>query len=98
MRTLVSVLGHLVSWPDSCEPSYILPEALFPRHFEYETVISEEFSLEDRIVVAGIPVSIKVECFSVEIVIEGQMEEAQAVASFRTSRRVSRPTRGYRAC
>ncbi len=62
---------------------YILPEALLPRHVEYETIFSEEFSLEDRIVVAGIPVSIKVAAFSVEIVIEGQMEEAKAVALVR---------------
>jgi hypothetical protein len=59
---------------------YIQPEALFPRHIAYETVFSEEFSLEDRIEVAGIPVSMKVEAFSIEIVIEGQMEETKAAA------------------
>ncbi len=59
---------------------YIQPEALFPPHFAYETVSSEAFSLEDRIEVAGIPVSIKVESFSIEIVIEGEMEEARAAA------------------
>ena len=32
---------------------------------------------------AGIPISIKVESFSVEVVIEGQMEEAKAVALVR---------------
>ncbi len=73
--------GEALETPDIEETfAYILPEALFPPHFEYETVFSEQFSQEERIVVAGIPVSIKVECFSVEIVIEGQMEEAQAVA------------------
>ena len=59
---------------------YIQPESLFPRHFEYETVLSEEFSLEDRIVVAGIPVSIKVEPFSIAIIVEGDMDEAMAMA------------------
>ena len=59
---------------------YIQPGALFPRHFSYKTVLTEDYSPEDRIVVEGIPVSIKVASFSVEIVIEGDMDEAMAVA------------------
>jgi hypothetical protein len=76
--------GDALEIPDFGDTfAYILPEALFPRQFEYETVFSEVFSVEDRIVVAGITVSIKVASFSVEIVIEGQMEEAKAVALVR---------------
>ena len=60
--------------------AYILPESLVPRRFEYEGTYSDEFSLEDRIIVAGIPVSIKVATFGVEIVIEGWMEEGKALA------------------
>lgn len=59
---------------------YIQPEALFPRHFGYESVLSEGYSPEDRIVVGGVPVSIRVASFSVEIIIEGDMDEALAVA------------------
>jgi hypothetical protein len=73
--------GETLEIPDFSDTFvYIQPEALFPRHIEYETVFSEVFSLEDRIEVSGIPVSIKVESFSIEIVIEGQMEEAKAAA------------------
>ena len=59
---------------------FIEPEALFPRRFEYETVLSEEFSLEDRVVVAGVPVSIKLSSCSIEIVIEGDMVEGMAAS------------------
>jgi hypothetical protein len=59
---------------------YVQPEALFPRGFEYETVSSEEFSPEDRIAVDGIEVSIKVESFAIEVMIEGEMDEARANA------------------
>lgn len=59
---------------------YVQTEALFPRSFEYETVYSEEFSLEDRITVDGIEVSIKVEFWVIEVVIEGEMDEAKANA------------------
>jgi hypothetical protein len=57
---------------------YVMPEALLPRNFRYETVWSDEPSLEDRILVAGIPVSIKMGPFSIEIVVEGEMDEAMA--------------------
>jgi hypothetical protein len=59
---------------------FVRPEALFPRSFEYETVYSEEFSPEDRITVDGIQVSIKVESFAIEVMIEGEMDEARANA------------------
>ena len=59
---------------------YVRPEALFPRGFEYETVSSEEFSPEDRIAVDGIEVSIKVESFAIEVMIEGEMDDARANA------------------
>lgn len=59
---------------------YIAPEALFPPHFAYESTECEEYSREDRIVVQGIPVSIEVATFSIEVVIEGPMDEATAVA------------------
>jgi hypothetical protein len=59
---------------------YVRPEALFPRSFEYESVFSEEFSPEDRIAVGGIDVSIKVESFAIEVMIEGDMDEARANA------------------
>ncbi len=59
---------------------YVKPEALFPRSFEYETVYSEEYSPEDRIIVDGIEVSIKVESFAIEVMIEGEMDEAKANA------------------
>jgi hypothetical protein len=73
-----------VRWDDDPRAIVYIPtEALFPRHVEYEPVFSEEYSREDRIVVAGIPVSIEVACFSVEIVIEGPMEEARAFALVR---------------
>jgi hypothetical protein len=76
--------GEAPEMPDVEETFVYIPtEALFPRHVEYEPVFSEEYSREDRIIVAGIPVSIEVACFSVEIVIEGQMEEAMAFALVR---------------
>lgn len=75
------------SW--KCEPLeeldddmfvYVTPEALSPKHFEYETIYSEEFSLEERIFVAGVPVSITMAGFSIEVVIEGEMDEPMATA------------------
>lgn len=59
---------------------FISPEALFPRNHEYESVYSEEFSPQERIFVAGVPVSITVSSFTVDVVIEGPMGEAMAVA------------------
>lgn len=59
---------------------YVKPEVLFPRSFEYETVYWEEYSPEDRIIVDGIQVSIKVESFAIEVMIEGEMDEAKANA------------------
>jgi hypothetical protein len=44
------------------------------------SIWSDEPSLDDRIIVAGIPVSIKVDAFSIEIVIEGEMDEDAANA------------------
>ena len=43
-------------------------------------MLSEEFSLEDRVVVAGVPVSIKLSSCSIEIVIEGNMDEGMAAS------------------
>jgi hypothetical protein len=57
---------------------YVKPEALLPRGFRYETVWSDEPSLDDRIIVAGIPVSIRLRAFAIEIVVEGEMDEAMA--------------------
>jgi hypothetical protein len=59
---------------------YVRPEALLPRRFEYESVLSEEYSLEARIMVAGIPICIKIQTFSIEVIVEGEMEQALAVA------------------
>ena len=59
---------------------YVLREYLFPRDFEYETVSCDEYSPEERIYVAGVPVSIKMESFSIEVVIEGEMDGAMATA------------------
>jgi hypothetical protein len=59
---------------------YVMPEALLPRKFAYDTIWSDEPSLDDRILVSGIPVSIKMEAFSIEIVIEGEMNEDMANA------------------
>ena len=59
---------------------FVLPEALFPRKYEYETVYREEDSPEERIYVAGVPVSIKIETSSIEVVIEGEMDGAMATA------------------
>ena len=60
--------------------NYVQPEALLPQHFEYESVRSEEFSREERIIVAGIPICIEVGAFSIEVVVEGDMDQAMAVA------------------
>lgn len=46
----------------------------------YETVWSDESSLDERILVAGIPVTIRIETFSIEVVIEGKMDEDMANA------------------
>jgi hypothetical protein len=73
--------GELPEVPDFGDTFiYVQPEALFPRSFEYESVFSEEFSPEDRIAVEGIDVSIKVESFAIEVMIEGDMDEARANA------------------
>jgi hypothetical protein len=49
-------------------------------NFAFETVVSEEPWLEDRIVVAGIPVSIKFEFSAIEVIVEGDMDGAMATA------------------
>jgi hypothetical protein len=73
--------GELPEIPDFSDTFiYVQAEALFPRSFEYESVFSEEFSLEDRITVDGIDVSIKVEPFAIEVMIEGNMDETKANA------------------
>jgi len=71
--------GESLDIPDFEDP-FLYVEAVCPGRFEYETVVSEEFSLEDRIVVAGIPVSIRVECFAIEVIVEGDMGGAMATA------------------
>ncbi len=57
---------------------YVMPEALFPKSFAYETVASDDPTLGERIIVAGIPVSIQMSAFFVEIVVEGEMNAAMA--------------------
>jgi hypothetical protein len=59
---------------------FVQPEALFPRNIEYESIYSEEFSLEDRITVDGIDVTIKIGVFDIEVMIEGDMDETKAIA------------------
>ncbi len=71
--------GESLGIPDF-EAPFLYLEAVCPRNFEYEAVVSEESSLADRIVVAGIPVSIRIECFTIEVVIEGDMDYSMATA------------------
>ena len=59
---------------------YVRPEALFPMHFEYEPIDCGEFSLKQRISVAGVPVLISMEGSGIEVVIEGEMDQALATA------------------
>ena len=77
---------------------YIQSEALFPRHHEYETVFSEEFSLEGRIEVAGIPVSIKLDPSRSRSSSKAGWKKPKPLHWSRTSRRASRPTRGCDVC
>ena len=73
--------GESLDMPDLGDTFvYVQPESLLPRSFEYASTISEEFSLEDRITVDGIEVSIKLESFAIEIMIEGEMDESRADA------------------
>jgi hypothetical protein len=67
--------------PDFEDPFlYVQSQALLPRRVEFETILCQEFSREDRIAVAGVPVSIKVASFGIEILIEGAMDDAMAAA------------------
>ena len=60
---------------------YVMPEALRPRTIPHDVVWSEEpeYPLVHRLVVAGVTVSIEMSS-SIEIIIEGDMDEAQADA------------------
>ena len=73
---------------------YVMPKARLPRSVAYETIWSDEPSLDERIIVAGIPVSIKMEAFSIEVIIEGEMDEDMATRVPRTSGKGSKPIRG----
>ncbi len=75
--------------PWNCEPLdqlvdmadlfiHVMPEALLPRRLAYETVWTDGPSLDTRILVTGIPVSIAMEASSIEVIIEGDMDPALA--------------------
>lgn len=77
------------SW--ECEPApplelddvfvYISPQALYPRGIAYETEwTKDEPSEVARFVVAGIPVSVDFTALGIELIVEGDMDEALAVA------------------
>ena len=55
---------------------YVLPDALLPRGIAYDRGCRT--GIDQRIIVAGIPVSIKIGPFAIEIVVEGEMDEAMA--------------------
>jgi hypothetical protein len=59
---------------------YVMPKALLPRSFAYETTWSDEPSIDERILVTGFPVTIKMSAFHIDIVIEGEMDEDMANA------------------
>ena len=59
---------------------FVKSEALFPRSFEYESIYSEDYSPEERFTVDGIDISIKFASSAIEIMIEGDMDEAKANA------------------
>jgi hypothetical protein len=71
--------GETREEPDLEDPFiYVLREVLFPRSFAYEVVWADEPTPDERIIVAGIPVSITIEAFSIEVIVEGEMDRAMA--------------------
>lgn len=68
-------------WPEFDEPFIgVARGALFPRNFEYEVVDLGKLTPDEKIVVAGIPISITFELFSIGIIVEGEMDEEMASA------------------
>ncbi len=59
---------------------HVSPEALFPRHFAYETIWPDGPSIEERFLVEDTPVTVAFAVFGIEVVIEGDMPEATAQA------------------
>lgn len=77
------------SW--ECEPApplelddifvYVSPEVLYPRGIAYETEWNDDEPSEDaRFVVAGIPVAVSFTALGIELIVEGDMDEALADA------------------
>ncbi|MFO0953118.1 MAG: hypothetical protein U0835_18585 [Isosphaeraceae bacterium] len=59
---------------------WVKAESLRPRRLPFEVVASGDFTPEERLVVAGVPVSIKFEAFAIEVVVEGELDEAAEAA------------------
>jgi hypothetical protein len=81
LRNFCSTEEELPQEPGWVDPFiYVMPEALYPRNFEYETVWTEELQLDEQFFVAGIAVTVKFQAFFVEIIVEGDMDETMADA------------------